>query len=144
MKTTRQGVFETNSSSTHSVTIAEDGELLDTLPVDEDGKVSLQTGEYGWEVEGYRHVSERAQYATTLAMGRIDSEKEKLMKMMVKVIKEHTGCKKVVVQTRYADDFGYIDHNSILEALKIFVTEKTLKNFLFNPRSYFETSNDNM
>lgn len=48
MKKVRQQVFETNSSSSHSLTIASTGELLDTLG--QDGIITLNSQEFGWGI----------------------------------------------------------------------------------------------
>lgn len=144
MKVQRKAVFETNSSSSHSVTIADSGELLDTLKVDTNGTVHLETGEYGWEVEDYYHPFDRASYAATFAA---NSSSEQYIQMLYDVIKEHTCCRNVIINgkkdARNEIDYGYIDHQSWDEAARIFESKESLKNFLFNPRSSFRTDNDN-
>jgi len=61
---TRQAVFETNSSSTHSLSISSSStDLLDTLPLNEQGEVVLNGGQFGWEVEDYSDAGTKASYA---------------------------------------------------------------------------------
>jgi len=48
----RQSVFETNSSSAHSISLGKDtGKqfLLDTLYPDQNGTITLTGGEFGWD-----------------------------------------------------------------------------------------------
>ena len=56
MKQIRKGVFETNSSSTHSICIAKDAEL--TIPQ----SLHFSFGEFGWECDTLYSVSEKASY----------------------------------------------------------------------------------
>ena len=55
----RQGVFETNSSSTHSICIAQTTDYI--IP----DKVSFSVGEFGWEVDKLSSLSEKASYLYT-------------------------------------------------------------------------------
>jgi hypothetical protein len=49
MKQIRKGVFETNSSSSHSLQYSKKDRGYDyNLPVDKDGTLTLQFGEFGW------------------------------------------------------------------------------------------------
>ena len=55
-KQTRHSVFETNSSSTHSISIAYSssvGDLMSILPVNDEGNVVLNGGEFGWADETF-------------------------------------------------------------------------------------------
>lgn len=138
MKNTRNNVFETNSSSTHSVSIVENTKgIYDTLPVSEQ-TVILNGGEFGWEWQKYNDALTKANYATVFAA----SDKEKT-KMLISVIKEHTGAKKVVI------DLGdsYIDHQSDINeggaGSEAFINKKFLKEFIFNPECILITGNDN-
>ena len=58
----RHGVFETNSSSTHSISIDDKEFLLDTLVVNSSGNVEIEVGEFGWEQDTYRDASTKASY----------------------------------------------------------------------------------
>lgn len=54
----RRSVYETNSSSTHTICIAKDGyELKD--------HIDFHTGEYGWECEEYGDLDNKASYLIT-------------------------------------------------------------------------------
>lgn len=137
MKHIRHSVFETNSSSTHSITIGSSTELNELPSVDEHGVVHVQYGEYGWEYETYRDVQSRMSYAATWAR---EYGKQEHTKMLVDVIKKYTHCKAV----KFDDcDYYYIDHQSSDVAEEAFKDEETLARFLFNKDSSFHTDNDN-
>ena len=54
MKKLRKGVFETNSSSMHSVVITGNSDDFDDFPMlDGDGMVHIDCDEFGWSYEGY-------------------------------------------------------------------------------------------
>ena len=53
----RQGVFETNSSSTHAICISKDH---DTSKLKLPDSVSFDHGEFGWECRKLRHVWEKS------------------------------------------------------------------------------------
>lgn len=132
MKVTRHAVFETNSSSTHSISIAGDGECSDTLAV-EGGICEVWEGEFGWEEETYNDAATKASYCLTFA-----KHNEHHLAMLRRVIQEHTGADEV----RFMGD-GYIDHQSSDVALEAFASDDTLAAFIFNPHSGLTTDNDN-
>lgn len=138
MKNIRRAVFETNSSSTHSISISNSSEgILETLGVDANGHIVLGTGEYGWEWESFNSASDKADYCAIMVKSLLLEEEEK---MLTEVIKEHTGAKEVIF-----DVCGYIDHQSLeRDTLKdAFKSKESLKNFIFNKNSYLFTGNDN-
>lgn len=149
MKTkTRHSVFETNSSSTHSISISEniDG-LLDTIVLDCNGNVVLSGGEFGWEIRTYNDALTKANYLLVYAM-TCASSKPEYEDVLIKVIKDQTGCKEVVYDVQlYNDelDFGYIDHQSTEDGQLdyLFEDENLMRQFIFNPQSTLETDNDN-
>lgn len=161
MKNIRNNVFETNSSSTHSISIAPTvAGLYDTLPVDSNGKIRLVGGEFGWEWAKFNDPYTKANYAAVFA----HEGTPQMVDMLVNVIKEHTGAKEVefgfTTELRSSLDaakpgednsvklpWAYIDHQSGYreggDAMKAFDTPKTLKDFIFNPDSWLFTGNDN-
>jgi len=138
---TRRSVFETNSSSTHSISIASGAETLDTLPM-ENGVVAIEGGEFGWEVNDYYDACSKASYCMTWAFQYGTEEHREMLK---RVIQQRTGADKVVL--RQGDDSyypnGYIDHQSDDVCKEAFKSEKSLRDFIFDPRSWFHTCNDN-
>ena len=143
-KVIRHSIFETNSSSTHSITITSGDDIFDNIKPDKNLRVELIPGEYGWEVETYPSAFEKACYAATWAKTCGKKEDVKLLK---KVIKEHTGAKYVKIIKGGNDGFigngyGYIDHQSKDLIKDYFDTEELLKNFIFNKRFILHTDSD--
>jgi hypothetical protein len=138
-KVIRRSAFETNSSSTHSLTI--NFGKLEAEGLYKGKTLEIETGEFGWEEEDYTDWQSKASYALTAANGSYgDNKQSKKMDMLEKVIQEHTGAASVV----FLDlKYGYIDHQSYKVADEIFESEDTLKNFIFNENSVLHTDNDN-
>ena len=147
MRKVRQSVFETNSSSTHSLSIASfrKGDLMDTIPLDDFGNVSLNGGEFGWKVEDYTDALTKANYTAIYIEQWVPSPeiKEQFKKVFVDIIKEQTGCNEVVFN--FNENYSYIDHQSVEggELDYLFESAETLREFIFNPRSVLHTDNDN-
>ena len=68
----RRGVFETNSSSTHSVSISSKNSYyyhpshLNMFIDDCDNKVHVKFGEFGWEIASYVTPYDKLQYIVTM------------------------------------------------------------------------------
>lgn len=149
MKTIRQNVFETNSSSSHSVTISDYGK---NLKFDLGEEFICEGGEFGWEWKTYDYWMDRLRYAyATLRSAKWNVEYEKdedgfilpttpELQMLDKVLKDQLS----VTTVHYKDDAGYVDHQSVSESFSdIFHDEESLKTFIFNDGSEFRTGNDN-
>ena len=148
MKQLRKSVFETNSSSSHSISIDSTGAIDTSLIPDDNGVLILGYGcnvEFGWEQEEYNDAETKAVYSYLQAAA---SDNEKYTTMLYDVIMKQTAAKEVIfaVGTQYGDDnYGYIDHQSaIYEAgYEPFDSEAKLRDFIFKRGSYIETDNDN-
>ena len=153
MKKTRQQVFETNSSSTHSISISElnDNDILDVLVPDEHGNIILEGGEFGWEAETYYDAESKASYAAIYTMDWAREDSERFKEILINVIKEQTGCNEVIFNftNEYNDKSGkewaYIDHQSVedKDLHYMFEDPSKLRNFIFNKQSVLGTDNDN-
>ncbi len=143
MRKERQRAFETNSSSSHSITISNYGCPTDTLRV-ENGECAIFPGEFGWEIAAYNDAVTKASYCLTYAKHREEHSAKELL-MLEKVIKEHTGAEKVSFNesTDKYDPWGYIDHQSYDVCGDAFSDEASLVSFIFNPESILRTDNDN-
>lgn len=137
-KLIRTGVFETNSSSSHSISISSDSEhILDgtTLVPDYNGIIKLRGGEFGWEWERFFDAATKANYC---AVGCKNNDS--LTEMLIEVIKEQTGAEEVIVAI---GEHSYIDHDSTEVYEPAFEDKETLRNFIFNKKSLLYTGNDN-
>lgn len=163
METIRKGVFETNSSSTHSVSISGGpGAVMEVPLLAEDGYLDIRTGEYGWERAWYSEVDSRLGYATTCILNYAYD----IFPSFLEMVKEVTGAKGIRVNGEIIESieqmeeiakekekergcyyaFGYIDHQSVEggdDILGVVYDPIRLKQFLFNQGSHFETDNDN-
>lgn len=130
----RHGVYETNSSSSHSVSIGmnESKEfLLDTIYPDQDGIITLEGGEFGWEWFKHNDAETKANYAAQQFMYDEDA-----LEMLKEVIMEQTGAEDVVFYVKN----GYVDHDSV----GIIDKDRTfLRDFIFNKNSWLFGGNDN-
>ena len=163
-KQIRQGVFETNSSSTHTISIAKSNEFSRYVPTHT--VIFFSSGQFGWENEVYHSSKNKAAYLWTgiVTSGIFDAEAIEKIKNSITRILERYECM-VCFQpykvgkyetcdreyTEFADANGYIDHSDELsEFLRAMfpdnegtIDEALFLNYLFNPYSYIETSNDN-
>jgi|tagenome__1003787_1003787.scaffolds.fasta_scaffold15557292_1 hypothetical protein len=96
MRQIRHSVFETNSSSTHSISISNDVKTLDPLCVDENGVVAIDGQGFGWEYETYTDAQSKASYAMIYAHEWSGEKKDEHIRILTDVIKQQTGCKEVV------------------------------------------------
>src|ERR1041384_1998628 len=96
MKQIRHSVFETNSSSTHSISISSDVRTLDTLYVDENGVVTIEGEQFGWDEETFRNAESKASYAMIYAHEWVGEDKDRYIQMLTDVIKQQTGAREVV------------------------------------------------
>ena len=169
-RTIRRGVFETNSSSTHSVTIREDIPSP-ALKVEDDNKVHAEFDEFGWEWEHYFTAKSKLSYALTMVVETECKRREdntipnffetEGFKAINDLIKEKCKCDGVTVDSEikvvrhmredgeytYIDHDGYIDHqscedyNSLQDFLDTYGV--TLEQFIFDEHVILNTGNDN-
>lgn len=71
MRQIRKNVFETNSSSTHSVSVSSKNSSYDSYDCldpfkDYDNKVYVKFGEFGWEICDYDTPYKKLQYVVTM------------------------------------------------------------------------------
>lgn len=136
MKNIRIGVFETNSSSSHSLTI-ESGVLQKSTLPDQDGVIVGVLGKFGWEIEHYASQADKLSYLLTQIQYN-----DHLTALAKSAIKEYTGLKMVVAGQ------GYIDHQSHDTLNDLFSgsdeeIKQNMINFVFNSGYSFDTDNDN-
>jgi hypothetical protein len=130
----RKGVFETNSSSSHSVSIADDTKqfVMDTIYPDQFGVVEIHGDEFGWEWFKHNDAATKASYAAQQF-----SYDDSALETLAEVIKEQTGADEVKF---IGLDNGYVDHDSTGIVPK---DRGSLRNFIFNKNSWLFGGNDN-
>ena len=139
MKQIRNGVFETNSSSTHSVSISNkkssyyDRSCLNEY-IEYDNKIHVTFGEFGWEIEHYYTPYNKLKYIVTMLAeteGRNISTVDELFetdgfKMINDAVADYCHCDGIWIDSNmkvdsyewngkthfYLDIDGYIDHQS--------------------------------
>lgn len=141
IKMVRNSVFETNSSSCHSISV-EYGDVFVGMTPNADNKITSSGGEFGWGVETHWDAPTKLDYLVTHLNGNRDSHQFEMLK---EVVCEHTGADDLLMipsGDQYYT-FGYIDHQSYGVANDVFISKSALKNFLFNPDSSLHIDNDN-
>jgi hypothetical protein len=133
-KLIRKGVFETNSSSSHSIAIASEDKqfVLDTIYPDQHGTIIIRGEEFGWEWFKHNDAGTKAAYAAQQF-----AYDNNALETLEYVIKEQTGAERVIFEGL---NDGYIDHDSHGILGK---SAYELKNFIFNKNSWLFGGNDN-
>ena len=151
-KQIRQGVFETNSSSTHSICIAKDTEL--TIPK----SLHFKFGEFGWEHNTLQSIEEKGTYLYT---GLIANDRNVDINNIVQLLKDkgidvtveepiyekrsYTSSDGNLVEYVIGKNIGYVDHSSDMGDFlnAVCEDESKLMSYLFSDLSFIITGNDN-
>ena len=141
----RKGLFETNSSSVHSIVIGNNGEDIHKhLPT----TLEFYGGEFGWEHEVYTDTDSKASYLyTSIVNCRSDIDVEDTLKR-IKQILAKWNVKAVFEELDENNNFRgfcYVDHayDNIELINELTTNEDLLMNYLFSSGSSVETGNDN-
>lgn len=151
----RQGVFETNSSSTHAISICEFRSNIELPKV-----VLFKTNQdFGWEFEDYTDVYSKANYLWLAICYKYNTlgEEDELIRAKstltqylerIGVRAEFEDCKYIEStwsDDKYMDMRGYIDHPGDLYEMVDALLEdpNLLYGYLFNDNSMISTGNDN-
>lgn len=143
---TRRGIWETNSSSTHTLSIYRHNRSYD-VP---DAVTIDGAAQFGWEFETIDTVNDRLSYLYQMhCMCGDYNEKENTpgseWNFIIAILK--AAGVKVVNYAKPAGkwDYGYIDHAEELKNLyvQLLADSDLLLGFIFNPRSVIYTGNDN-
>ena len=142
MITIRRGVFETNSSSTHSIVIAREN----TKPYD---RIDFKIGEYGWSRDVLESPDEKASYFYTSACDFLNRDvADDIMALLAPYGINCTFSKRAEFKPygehEYLDN-GYVDHSEDSgEFVNALLNDASqLIDYLWNDESYVETGNDN-
>lgn len=155
MKTIRSSVFETNSSSTHSLTLSN---AIDWQGIEQDGTMYLFPANYdswGWNVLEYFY--DKLQYIYTLLnLPEIEHYhsyfNEKLEVVDIRsawercenVLRKRLGVKEFKKTPVSANGIGSIDHQRVEDIAKFAkLTEEEFEQLLFDNNSFIVLGNDN-
>lgn len=147
-KQIRNSVFETNSSSTHSMCIA----ICDRVDLPE--HLYFELGEFGWEFDTLSSISEKASYLYTALVINDMFDGIEHIKNILKLKGVETDFEEITYNEytsndgsiyKYVSNGCYIDHGSdtIDFVNAILESPDRLLNFLFSPLSFILTGNDN-
>lgn len=139
MKQVRKNVFETNSSSTHSISFSSSyGKYYNPTSlnafIDYDDKVHVGFGEFGWEIEDYNLPYDKLQYIVTMLVetegGNLSCVEELFetdgFKLINNAVADYCHCDGIWIDSDmgmdsytwdgkthyYIEHEGYIDHQS--------------------------------
>jgi hypothetical protein len=138
MKTIRKSVFETNSSSTHSICVTHN-DILNQLPIE---GIHFELGEFGWESTELTRPEEKGSYLYTLIAISNDWDN-------IKYLKKALDSKNIsyTFDNPAEHHVFYIDHGgdftSNQDLMKNLCNEDFLLRFLFSSESFITTGNDN-
>lgn len=163
MRQVRKCVFETNSSSTHSVVVKRGKGLQPNyLFISDDGYIHSEFGEFGWEVWNYDDQETRLCYLLTMARilehcneesfgggeedFRIDMDRfmeTRSFREIEDVVVEYTGCRGIRCDRSdyYADHQSREDYGTIHDFLNEYGID--IKEFIFGAGVTLHTDNDN-
>lgn len=140
----RQGVFETNSSSTHAICICMDN--LDKKKFTD--TVEFKRGEFGWDFKVYKNVVDKASYLYQAICDMCsDKQKNEYINKLYSTLGKYGVDSSFDDREKDEDGFsiGYIDHgyNNLRNFVEsVMRNEKRLLKFLFG-NSEIVTDNDN-
>ena len=132
----RTGVFETNSSSSHSLSLArEDQEfVLDTIYPNQDGVIRVNGREFGWGWDRFNDPMIKLAY-----MCQDNQHDDYWMDLIKEVVMKQTGATEVI----FEEGDGYIDHDGVGTTGDIRGDRDEVRNFIFNKNSWLFIGNDN-
>jgi hypothetical protein len=152
-QTIRKRVFETNSSSSHSLTVHAGDIVPAPLPakVLRAGVLHLKRGHYGWEWRRFYTPIGKANYLLTQALRDVTTragcaedvtrrlrDASAQAEQLCRVIEAHTGVR-VLIDPRP----GSVDHQSMGAGDHLhFEGDEALARFLFDANSFVQTGND--
>ena len=135
----RRNLFETNSSSVHSIVITKESNV--SIPEN----LYITKKGFGWENEVYDDIEDRASYLYTAIRSCIkENDQPRYINKLIKFL-EKLGVEVEIDHERDDSYYFGIDHSDeLLDFIKdIFNNEDYLFNYLFSPTSYIRTGNDN-
>lgn len=149
----RENIFETNSSSMHSIVVSSIDRGYDyNLTVTDDGTLYVNFGEFGWGPEILKYPIEKLSYYITDQFGggcydedtNFDSMvrdilEDPRMKNLIEILKSNVpGFKKLELGPAEYYRFGYVDHQS-----SGLTSGEDIADLIFNSSKIIVIDNDN-
>ena len=138
----RNKVFETNSSSTHCITVSDRKDWKCDLPITVN---PAWYGEFGWEWETWSSVEEKLAYMIRCLIAY--DYTEETLQDKIKPIQERLHNLGIDFELPTYNEWldGYVDHEDWYqeEIEEIYKDDDTLLTFLLSDSSYIEGGNDN-
>ena len=138
----RNKVFETNSSSTHCITVSDIKDWEYDLPIT---VKPAWSGESGWEWDTWSSVEEKLAYMIRCLIAY--DYTEKTLQDKIKPIQERLHNLGIDFELPTYNEWldGYVDHEDWYqeEMEDIYNNDNDLLNFLLSEYSYIEGGNDN-
>ena len=143
MKVIRKGVFETNSSSSHSISISGEDDYY--FAEEEINELVITYGEYGWGYEVLSTINDKLSYIVTMIKEKYD---EKYLDWLKDLVKEYLGAELKIEKLNGFYEKGYIDHQSHNILDEYFLNNKEefkekMKDLIFNNKYSIIIDNDN-
>ena len=167
-KQIRTGVFETNSSSVHTISISRSDEYKSVLEKMSGEGIAFTSGEFGWVYDVYSSTRDKACYLWTgiivsgcFTKDQVEKIKENIKSVLNKYgitpifepYKENSYERSDGTKQFYLnfEKYSYVDHGTCLDDWlnSMFpnggedIDEELLLEYLFNSNSYVGTGNDN-
>ena len=146
-KQIRSNVFETNSSSVHTLTISTEGREPSTFKLNNEGKIEVDFGSFTNECKIYSSQYDKLSYLITclyyLAGYDVDNIYDNLkFSYLEDAICKYTGATGIKIINK---NEPYIDHQSIpyydIELVNVY-DEEAVINFVFNKFISLKTDSD--
>lgn len=142
----RRKVFETNSSSMHSLTVEKKG-IIEYLHVDDDkNKVIVNFGKFGWGYDEYTDAETKLSYLITMLAEYNSFSANELydtdeFRRINDIVASRCECDGIIIYDSYD---GYIDHQSV-ERIDSLMSEYdcTIEEFIFDSGITLIIDNDN-
>lgn len=143
MKAIRIGVFETNSSSTHSFVTGFEGYEIEPRIEPDWG------GEFGWQFDFWHCSGEKLAYICRCLLTYEDEQTDEGIYNRLKPLQDRLKNYGVEFDIPTAEEleksWGYVDHGNeyLYDVLDIIETDEGLLTFLFNNNNGIQGGNDN-
>lgn len=150
MKQIRNGLFETNSSSVHTLSISKDGLEPSKLKLNKNGNIEVEFAEFGKDYMVYDTQYEKLQYLLSFIAYESGyyycdvSDLEELyehynFRTIRDAVCEYAGANDIVI---VGEDNAYIDHQSADDCVVNLWDEDEIINFVFNKYAALKTDCD--